>query len=286
MDEQQELLPQRAPLLPTGVPNGVHEARRSNRSGGQTRQVPQRRGHEDPTPMLPHGFGTAHAVRVDAQVPLTVLIKRFRRPALPRQTANLGGVPVPSVRHQHDMAARQRLALETTTSRTWPRRGEAHPPRKPQEVGAPTFTGDTPRPVSAAPDLPTAGRGPSQLQRPALASPQVSWSFPQAVGFDAGEPLPSAVGPRTDQRLGQGPGIAAHHARALWAGWPLPPTRPPGPCWSGTAHAGLETQGPGATPGPPVYADDGAPCCRWESGRSGHGWATAVFPRVEPSSRR
>ena len=77
MDEHQEPLKQRTPLLPTGVPNGVDEALRSIRYGRQTRQVQQRIGHEDQTPMFSNGFGTPHAILVEAQVPLTVLIKRF-----------------------------------------------------------------------------------------------------------------------------------------------------------------------------------------------------------------
>src|SRR5215831_1813228 len=80
MDEQQELLQQRTPLLPTGIPNGLNEALRSIWYGWQTRQVQQRVGHEDQTPMFPNGFGTPHAVLVEAQVPLTVLIKRLHLP--------------------------------------------------------------------------------------------------------------------------------------------------------------------------------------------------------------
>ena len=76
MDEHQEVLNQRTALLPTGVPNGVHEALRSTRSDRQTRQVPQRIRHEDQTPRFSNGFGTPHPIRVDAQVPRAVLIKR------------------------------------------------------------------------------------------------------------------------------------------------------------------------------------------------------------------
>src|SRR5215831_6075775 len=104
MDEQQELLQQRTPLLPTGIPNGLNEALRSIWYGWQTRQVQQRVGHEDQTPMFPNGFGTPHAVLVEAQVPLTVLIKRLRRPSLQVQTDDLGGVPVHPIRHQHHVA--------------------------------------------------------------------------------------------------------------------------------------------------------------------------------------
>ena len=107
MDEHQELLKQRTPLLPTGVPNGLDEALRSIRYGRQTRQVQQRIGHEDQTPMFPNGFGTPHAILVEAQLPLTVLIKRFRRPPLQIQADDLGGAPVHPVRHQHHRASRQ-----------------------------------------------------------------------------------------------------------------------------------------------------------------------------------
>jgi hypothetical protein len=111
MDEDQQLRPQHTALLPTGVPNGSDEAPRSTRSRRQTRQVPQRIGHEDQTPVFPHGFGAPHARRIEAQVPLTVLIKRFRRPPLRIQADDLRGAPVRPVRHQHDIPARQGLLL-------------------------------------------------------------------------------------------------------------------------------------------------------------------------------
>jgi len=77
MHEHQEVLDERTPLLPTGVPNGLDEALRSIRYGRQTGQVQQRIGDEDQTPMFPNGFGTSHAVFVEAQLPFAVLIKRF-----------------------------------------------------------------------------------------------------------------------------------------------------------------------------------------------------------------
>jgi hypothetical protein len=77
MDEHQQLLKQRAPLLPTGIPNGLDEVFGSIRSGRQTRQVQQRIGHEHQTPMFSNGFGTPHPIRVDAQRPLAVLIEGF-----------------------------------------------------------------------------------------------------------------------------------------------------------------------------------------------------------------
>jgi hypothetical protein len=68
MDEDQQLLQQRTPLLPTGVPNGSDEGPRSTRSRRQTRQVQQRIGHEDQIPVFPNGFGTPHAILIEAQV--------------------------------------------------------------------------------------------------------------------------------------------------------------------------------------------------------------------------
>ena len=54
MHQQQELLDERTALLPTGVPNGVDEALRSIRYGRQTRQVQERIGYEDQTPICVH----------------------------------------------------------------------------------------------------------------------------------------------------------------------------------------------------------------------------------------
>jgi len=58
MDEHRELRDERAPLLPTGIPNGMHEALRSILYVRQTGQVQQRIGHEDQAPMVPNGFGS------------------------------------------------------------------------------------------------------------------------------------------------------------------------------------------------------------------------------------
>ena len=71
MDEHQEVLKQRATLLPTGVPDGLDEAPRSIGYGRQARQVDQRIGHEEQTPVFPNGFGAPHARFVEAQVPFT-----------------------------------------------------------------------------------------------------------------------------------------------------------------------------------------------------------------------
>jgi len=82
MDEHQQLLNQRAPLLPTGVPNSLDEAPRSLWYSRQTGQVQQRIRHEDQTPVFSNGFGTPHPIRIEAQPSLAVLIEGFRRPPL------------------------------------------------------------------------------------------------------------------------------------------------------------------------------------------------------------
>ena len=64
-------------------------------------------------PCVPKGFGTPPAIVVEAQGPLTVLIKRFCRPPLPIQADSLGGAPIHPIRHQHHRATRQRLVLAT-----------------------------------------------------------------------------------------------------------------------------------------------------------------------------
>src|SRR5207249_12129686 len=94
MCEDQPRLQQGAPLLPTGVPNSVHEALRSIRYGRQTRQVQQRRGDEAHTPRFSDGFGTPPEVLVEAQLSRTVLGERFRRPPLQVQTDDLGRASV------------------------------------------------------------------------------------------------------------------------------------------------------------------------------------------------
>ena len=80
MDEHEEPLKHRTPLLPTRLPHGVDEAPPAIRPVRQTRQVPQPIGHEDQTPRVANGLGTPHAIRVETQRPLAILITRFRRP--------------------------------------------------------------------------------------------------------------------------------------------------------------------------------------------------------------
>jgi hypothetical protein len=125
MDAQQELPQPRPPWLPTGVPDGGEEALRSIGSGRQPRQMPQPRGHEDQTPLCPHGFGTPQAVLGEAHVPLTVLLERVCRPALQRQADALGGAPVHPVRHQHDHASCQGLMLQAHHEPQLTQAGEA-----------------------------------------------------------------------------------------------------------------------------------------------------------------
>jgi hypothetical protein len=61
-------------------------------------QLPLKRG----TPLLPagipNGFGTAHAIPVEALVPLTVLIKRFWRPWSLIQADDLGSTAAHPIR--------------------------------------------------------------------------------------------------------------------------------------------------------------------------------------------
>ena len=105
MDERRQPLQQCAPLLPTGVADGLKEALRSIRYGRQTRQG-QRIGYEDQTRMFPDGFGTPHAILVRAQPSLAVLRTPFRRPPLQRQSNGTGCVPIHAVRDLHHKASR------------------------------------------------------------------------------------------------------------------------------------------------------------------------------------
>ena len=108
MDEHQQLLKQHAPLWPTGIPNGWDEVFGSIRYGRQTRQVPQRRGHDHQTRMCSHGCGTPHAVRVEAQWLLAGLSEGCRRPPVPIQANTL-------VWHEFSNRSRNTAAWSLTT---------------------------------------------------------------------------------------------------------------------------------------------------------------------------
>jgi hypothetical protein len=107
------VLKQRTPSLPTGVSNRLDDAPRSIWYGRQTRQVQQRMGREDSPPIFPNGFDTPHAIPVEAQMPLTARIERFRRSPVRVQADALGRAPAHAILHQHHRAARQGLVLTT-----------------------------------------------------------------------------------------------------------------------------------------------------------------------------
>jgi hypothetical protein len=111
MDEQQELLQHGTALLPIGVPNGLDEAPRSLRYGRQTRQVQQRIGHADQTPMFPNGFGTPHAILIEAQLPLAVLIEGFDLPPCFIYGRHRGGGQMQCIGPAHIVVAGLRVTV-------------------------------------------------------------------------------------------------------------------------------------------------------------------------------
>lgn len=174
MDAHQQLLQPHALPLPTGVPPGVDEAPRSTRSGRQTRQVQQRIGRGDQTPVLADGFGAPHAVLSDAQGHLTVLINRCRRPPVLLQADDLRRAPVRPVRHPHDRPARPRRLFrahhEPDLAHSWDAHGQREAP-----IGglahrdrAVCMRGDQ---RDSFLDRQVGAR---QLQRPAMGIPQVT----------------------------------------------------------------------------------------------------------------
>jgi hypothetical protein len=113
MDEHQQLLEQRTPLLSAGVPTSGDDALHSLQHSRQGGQVRQRRDHEDQTPLSSYDFGTQHARRVEAQRSLAVLTKRFLLPPLQVQTDDLDGIPVRSLRRLNKKAMCQLRLGET-----------------------------------------------------------------------------------------------------------------------------------------------------------------------------
>src|SRR5882724_11224468 len=214
MDEHQEPLKQRTPLLPTGVPNGLDEAPCSIRYGRQTGQVQQRVGHEDQTPMFSDGFGSSHTILVEAQVPLTVLIKRFRRPALRIQADDLRGVPVHTVGHQHDMPSCQRLALKTDHDPDLAQGGDTNPQRE-APIGVLAYCDGA---IGIGRDqrherLDRHVRA-WQLQRPAIGIPQVKTGrFQPTVRFEQADPVLAPSDQDLDQVLRQVPSVEHHHPK-------------------------------------------------------------------------
>jgi hypothetical protein len=211
MDEHQAVLNQRTALLPTGIPNGSHEALRSIRSGRQTHQVQQRIRHEDQTPMFSNGFGTPHPILVEAQVPLAVLIERFRRPPLQVQADDLGGAPVHPVRDQDHRAARQGLMLETHHDANLAQTGNADAQRKAPVRMHSYFDRTIGIGRNQRHELPDRDVGAWQLQRPAVGIPQVNAGrFQQPVRFQQANPVLSSPLQASDQLLGQVPRVEHH----------------------------------------------------------------------------
>src|SRR4029453_17834092 len=82
--------------------------------------------HEDQRPMFLNGFGTAHAILVEPQMGLTVLIKGFNWPTLQIQSNDPLGVPIDAIRHQHDIRAGQLRAFEAHYQADFAEPGKAH----------------------------------------------------------------------------------------------------------------------------------------------------------------
>jgi hypothetical protein len=214
MDEHQQLLEQCTALLPTGVPNGLDEALRSIRYGRQTRQVQQRVGHEDQTPMFPNGFGTPHAILVKAQLPLAVLVERFRRPPVQIQVDDLGGIPVHPVRHQHDIASCHLFVLKTHHDPDLAQAGDADPQRK-APIGV---RSDSDRAIRLRRDqrdeILDRDVGTRQLHRPAVDVSQLkTGGFQPTVLLEQTDPVLAPPSQDLDQVLGQVPGVEHDHAK-------------------------------------------------------------------------
>src|SRR6266576_945321 len=214
MNEHQEPLKQRTPLLPTGVPNGLDEAPCSIRYGRQTGQVQQRVGHEDQTPMFSDGFGAPHTILVEAQVPLTVLIKRFRRPALRIQADDLRGVPVHAVGHKHAMPSGQRLALKTDHDPDLAQGGDTDPQCE-APIGVLAY-GDGAISIGRDQRQERLDRHVRawQLQRPAMSIPQVKTGrFQPTVRFEQADPVLTPSDQDLDQVLRQVPRVKHHYPK-------------------------------------------------------------------------
>src|SRR5882724_2897050 len=218
MDEDQQLLNQRTTLLPTGVPNSLDEALCSLWYRRQTRQVQQRIRHEDQTPMFPNGCGASHAVLMEAQRPLAVLIEGFRRPAVPIQADDLGGAPVRPVRDEYDIIARHLLVRKAHHDAHFTQAGDTDPPRE-APVGLPT-DGDGAIGIGRDQRHEVRNRALRFRQRhgPAVGIPPVNARrVQQAVLFEQADPVLPPSGQDLDHILRQIPGVKDHHATGHFA---------------------------------------------------------------------
>ena len=68
--------------------------------------------HEHQTPMFLNGFSVPHAIRIQAQMSFTVLIKGFNRPTLQIEGEDPLRIPVHPIAYQHGVGARQLRILE------------------------------------------------------------------------------------------------------------------------------------------------------------------------------
>ncbi len=75
MRVEQQFLEQGLRLLATHLPDGSGGGRAVSQWRREAGEMQERVRHAHQTPMLCNGFGVAHAVRVQAQVPLAVLVK-------------------------------------------------------------------------------------------------------------------------------------------------------------------------------------------------------------------
>src|SRR5947209_12006916 len=86
----------------------------------------QRIRHEHQTPMFSNGFSVAHAIRVQAQMSFTVLIKGLNRPALQIQGEDPLCIPSPPIDHQHGIGACQLRSLKADYQPDFAEPGETH----------------------------------------------------------------------------------------------------------------------------------------------------------------
>jgi hypothetical protein len=212
-DDPPQPVQPRAPRLPTGVPDGVEEALRSVRSGRPTRHVPPRRGHEDHPPLGPHGFETPPAIRVAAQGPLTVLIKRVRRPSLQGHAAQRRRPPLHPVRHPQDRATRQRRWLNAHHAADRAEAGEAAPTGEAPGGRRPDVDGAIGLGRAQWPERLDRDGGAGPRQRPAVAvPPRNTGGFQPAIRVEPAAPSRAPPGQDPAHVLRPGPGVAPHDA--------------------------------------------------------------------------
>ena len=168
--------------------------------------------------MFSNGFGTPHPIRVDAQVPRAVLIKRFRRLPLRGQADDLGGAPVHPVRHQHQRATRQGLLRETHHDANLAQPGNADAQRKAPVCMHSYFDRTIGMGRDQRHERLDREVGTRQPQRLAVRISQMQGGrLQQAVLVEQADPVLPAPGQDLDQVLRQGPGVRHHDAKRPFA---------------------------------------------------------------------